>query len=260
MFSMNTLQGKIVLVTGASSGIGRATAIQCAQAGASVILCARTKEKLEQLETEIKKVVPNASTYIMPLDVRDRAQVQSAITTLPAGFASVDILVNSAGLARGKEAFQDGDIADWEEMIDTNIKGLMYMTKAVVDGMCKRNSGMIINVGSIAGREIYPRGNVYCATKAAVRMLSDGLRIDLVEHNIRVCTIEPGKVETNFSNVRYHGDTEQAKKEYVGYTPLSADDVAEAILFVVTRPSHVEIGTISIQPTAQAAATIIHKK
>jgi len=249
------VQGKVALVTGASSGIGRACARELAQAGARVILNARRAESLRELQAELA-----AESYVLPFDVRDREAVAAAVRDLPPAWAAVDILVNNAGLSRGLEPFAACEISDWEEMIDTNLKGLLYVTRALVPGMIARDRGHIINIGSIAGRDTYPRGNVYCATKAAVRALTAGLKMDLLGTAVRVSEVDPGLVETNFSNVRFHGDTEQAAKTYLGMTPLTPDDIAEIVAFCASRPPHVNISEVLAVPTDQAASTQVHRR
>jgi len=255
---MLSLQNQIVLITGASSGIGEACARVFAQAGAKLILAARRQERLDQLAAQLSKDV--GSIHLLPLDVRDRASVESALATLPASWASVDILINNAGLSRGLDKLQAGSFADWEEMIDTNIKGLLYFTRLIVPGMVSRGQGHVVNIGSIAGHQTYPSGNVYCATKAAVRVISEGLKQDLLGTPVRVSSVDPGLVETEFSQVRFHGDTERAKKVYQGLTPLSSADVADVVFFCVTRPAHVNISEVVLMPTDQAGATLLHRQ
>ncbi len=252
------LKGKIALITGATSGIGKATAFAFAKEGCSLILTGRRTERLTEVGEEIKKRFK--TDYIaLPLDVRDRQAVNAAIDGLPEFWQSIDILVNNAGLARGLSKIHEADVDDWEQMIDTNIKGLLYVTRAVVPGMVKRGRGDVVNIGSIAGHEVYPGGNVYCATKHAVDALTKGLRIDLVDTPIRVSSVDPGMVETEFSIVRFKGDVERAKNVYKGFQPLTAEDIAETILFIVTRPPHVQIADVIIFPTAQASGMIVHR-
>lgn len=253
------LTGKIALVTGATSGIGRATALALAREGCAVIIAGRRVERLEEVGDEIKRRYKR-DWLALPLDVRDRQAVNEAISRLPQYWQNIDILINNAGLARGLSKLQEGDAEDWEEMIDTNVKGLLYVTRAVVPGMVKRGRGHIVNIGSIAGHEVYPGGNVYCATKHAVDALTKGLRIDLVDTPIRVSTVDPGLVETEFSVVRFKGDVEKAKNVYKGLQPLTGEDIAETILFIVTRPPHVQIAEVIIFPTAQASGTIVHRE
>jgi 3-hydroxy acid dehydrogenase/malonic semialdehyde reductase len=252
---MNSLKDKIALITGASSGLGLATARSFAECGTKLILAARRKDRLEKLAADLRTKV-----HLLNIDVRNRAEVESAIANLPSEWKSIDILINNAGLSRGLDKLHEGKIEDWEEMIDTNVKGLLYMSRAVIPGMVSRGRGHVINVGSIAGHEVYPNGNVYCATKHAVDALTRGLRMDLNGTPIRVSTVDPGMVETEFSMVRFHGDTERAGKVYTGLKPLSPEDVADAINWIATRPEHVQIGEIIILPTAQAAAMVTHRK
>ncbi len=251
---MSYLQGKTVLVTGASSGIGEATARKFAQAGCKLILAARRVDRLQRLASNLP-----TKCHLVELDVRNRQAVDQTVASLPPEFAAIDILINNAGKARGLAKLHEADIADHEEMIDTNVKGLLYCSRAVVPGMVKRGSGHIINIGSIAGHEVYPNGSVYCASKHAVDALTKGLRLDLVDTPIRVSTVDPGLVETEFSLVRFHGDEERAKKVYQGYKPLTADDIADTILWIVERPVHVQIAEVIILPTAQGNAYITHK-
>jgi len=253
------LKGKIALVTGASSGIGQACARALAREGVRLILCARRADRLKKLAAEMRKTHV-AESYYFRLDVRRQSDVEAAIQSLPAEWQAVDILINNAGLSRGLSKLHEGDLTDWEEMIDTNIKGLLYVSRAVMPGMIERGRGDIVNIGSIAGHEVYPGGNVYCATKHAVDALTKGMQIDLVDTPIRVCTVDPGMVETEFSLVRFHGDAERAKKVYQGLTPLTGADVAEAVLFCLTRPPHVNINEVRIMPTAQASAMVAHRK
>ncbi len=253
------LAGKIALVTGASSGIGKATALILAREGCRVILTGRRKNRLEEVGEEIKRRY-NREYLILSFDVRDRKAVETTLAALPSEWQNIDILINNAGLARGLSKIHEGEIDDWEQMIDTNIKGLLYVTRAVVPGMVKRGRGDVVNIGSIAGHEVYPGGNVYCATKHAVDALTKGLRIDLVDTPIRVSSVDPGLVETEFSIVRFKGDTERAKNVYQGLQPLTGEDIAETILFIVTRPAHVQIADVVIFPTAQASGTIVHRE
>lgn len=252
---MCNLDNKIVLITGASSGIGEACAKKFAQRGAKTILAARRVERLQKLASELP-----TESRLMHVDIREKEAVEKAIHSLPSDWEAIDILLNNAGLSRGLDKLHEGKIDDWEQMIDTNIKGLLYVSRAVIPGMVARGRGHIINIGSIAGHEVYPGGNVYCATKHAVVALSKGMRIDLVDTPIRVSTVDPGLVETEFSRVRFHGDHEKAKNVYKGYTPLTGDDIAEAIVWIADRPPHVQIAEIIIFPTAQASATITHKE
>ena len=252
---MTSLKDKIVLITGASSGIGEATAIKFAQSGARLILAARRSERIDKLVPKL-----GVPCLVRKLDVRNRADVERTISELPPDWQEIDILVNNAGLARGLTKIHEGDHVAWEEMLDTNVKGLLWVSRAVIPGMVKRNRGHIINIGSIAGHELYPAGNVYCASKFAVNALTKGMLIDLVDTPIRVTTIDPGLVQTEFSEVRFSGDQEKASKVYQGYQPLKGEDVAEAIVWATTRPAHVQIAEMIILPTAQAAAMVVHKK
>ena len=252
---MSNLDNKIALITGASSGIGAACARKFAEQGVRLILAARRIERLEKLTSEL-----SVETHLIQLDVRDRQAVEKAIDGLPSEWEAIDILVNNAGLSRGLHKLHEGNIDGWEEMIDTNVKGLLYVSRAVIPGMVARGRGHIINISSIAGHEVYPGGNVYCATKHAVDALSKGMRIDLVDTPIRVSTVAPGLVETEFSQVRFYGDQKRAKSFYQGYTPLRGDDIAEAIVWIADRPEHVQIAEIIILPTAQASAMVVDKE
>lgn len=253
------MKGQIVFVTGASSGIGAACARVCAKNGARVILNARRKERLEALAVELKQNF-GRSSFILPFDVRNLDQARTAIESLPAEWETIDVLVNNAGLARGLDKLQEGRIEDWEEMVDSNIKGLLYMTRLIVPGMVKRGRGHVVNIASTAGIQTYPRGAVYCATKAAVRVLSDGLRQDLLGTPIRVTTISPGLVETEFAGVRFRGDQQRAAQTYRGLTPLSADDVADAVFYALSRPRHVNVSEMALFPTDQASATLVNRR
>ncbi|HAV23559.1 MAG TPA: NAD(P)-dependent oxidoreductase [Bacteroidetes bacterium] len=255
---MNPLNNKIALITGASSGIGKACAAAFAAAGARVILSARRKNRLLELSADLK-AKHGAETFIIELDVRDNKAVTLAFNRLPDEWQSIDVLVNNAGLSRGLDKLHEGSIEDWEEMIDTNVKGLLYVSRVVVPGMVARKSGTIVNIGSIAGHEVYPKGNVYCATKHAVDALTKGLRMDLVDTPIRVCTVDPGLVQTEFSEVRFRGDTERAKITYKGYKPLQPEDIADAVMYCASAPPHVQIAEVLILPTAQSSTTLVHK-
>ncbi|MCM0593789.1 MAG: SDR family oxidoreductase [Gloeotrichia echinulata IR180] len=256
---MISLQNQIVFITGASSGIGTACAKIFAGAGAKLILAARRLERLQQLADALGKEFGN-QIYLLELDVRDRSAVESAISTLPPSWSDIDILVNNAGLSRGLDKLHEGDFQDWEEMIDTNIKGLLYLTRYVVPGMVNRGRGHVVNLGSIAGHQTYPGGNVYCATKAAVKALSEGLKQDLLGTPVRITSVDPGMVETEFSEVRFHGDTDRAKRVYQGVTPLTPDDVADVIFFCVTRSPHVNINQVVLMPVDQASATLLNRR
>lgn len=255
---MLSLQNKIILITGASSGIGAACAKVFADAGARLILASRRIEKLQQLATTLQ--LTSQTGYLVQLDVRLRIAVESAISTLPSQWSDIDILINNAGLSRGLDKLHEGDYSDWEEMIDTNIKGLLYLTRYVVPGMVQRGNGHVINIGSIAGHQTYPGGNVYCATKAAVKAISEGLKQDLLGTPIRVTSVDPGMVETEFSQVRFHGDTQRAEKVYQGITPLTADDIADTIFFCATRPKHVNINEVILMPVDQSSATLVNRR
>ena len=257
---MKKLAGKIVFISGASSGIGEACAEAFAQAGARLILCARSVDKLAYLAEKLNKR-HGTETLTMVLDVRDRNMVDAMIGNLPAVWRNVDILVNNAGGALGLEKVQEGNPDDWDTMIDTNIKGLLYLTRKIVPIMLENHgNGHIVNIGSIAGIHAYPNGAVYCATKAAVHFISDGLRMDLVDTPIRVTNIQPGLVQTNFSKVRFHGDEQRAAKVYAGITPLEAADVADIVLYTVSAPPHVQICEVTVTPTHQATGGVIHKE
>jgi len=256
---MISLKNQIVFITGASSGIGKACAEVFAQAGARLILAARRLESLENLASHLRSQF-STDVYLISLDVRDRVAVEASINNLPFVWSAVDVLINNAGLSRGLDKLQEGDFQDWEEMIDTNIKGLLYMTRYLVPGMVTRGKGHIVNIGSIAGRAAYPGGNVYCASKAAVRLISEGLKQDLLGTPIRVTEVQPGLVETAFSQVRFHGDQERADKVYQGLTALTGEDVADVILFTVTRHAHVNISEVLLVPTHQANATLVHRR
>jgi 3-hydroxy acid dehydrogenase/malonic semialdehyde reductase len=256
---MQSLKDKVVFVTGASSGIGQATAQAFAAEGAKVLMCARRAERLEGLAQTIE-YERKAAVHYFRLDVRDQPAVDRAIAGLAPEWRAIDILVNNAGLSRGLDKLPQGLLDDWEEMIDTNVKGLLYVSRAVIPGMVERGRGHIINVGSIAGHEVYPGGNVYCATKFAVRALSKGLRLDLNGTPLRVSEVAPGMVETEFSLVRFHGDAERADKVYQGLAPLGPDDIADAVVWCATRPAHVNVSEIVIMPTAQASTTLVHRK
>ncbi len=254
---MQSLKGKQALVTGASAGIGRATALQLAQEGVNLTLVARRENKLNELKKELEKF--NVKIDIILLDIRNRDKTFSTISEYLKN-KDVDILINSAGLASGVDPIYAGSYDDWDKMIDTNIKGLLYISKPIIEQMKKRNTGDIINLGSIAGIMTYPNGNVYCATKSAVHSISEGMNIDLQGTMVRVSNIAPGAIETEFSIVRYHGDTEKAKKVYEGYTPLSAEDIADLIIYVLKAPAHVSIQHALIMPTVQRNPYILNRQ
>ncbi len=251
------MKNKIALVTGASSGIGKATALVLAKNGYSIIATGRRAERLEELGQEIP-----AGVSFLPLvfDVRDREKVLEILGNLPEEWGAIDVLINNAGNAHGLDPIQTGNIDDWDAMIDINVKGLLYVSKAIIPGMCDRKSGMIINIGSIAGKEVYPNGNVYCGSKHAVDAITDGMRLDLNPFGIRVVGIHPGLVETEFSLVRFKGDESRSEKVYQGFEPLVAQDIADVIEFVVNRPPHVTIADVVVLPTAQASATVVKKE
>jgi len=253
------LKDKIVLITGASAGIGAACATTFAREGCRLILAARRLDKLTALAGKLKED-HGAACHTLELDVRDREKVDTAIAGLPSEWAAIDILVNNAGLSRGLDKVQEGLPSDWEEMIDTNVKGLLWLSRAVMPGMVARDRGHVINIGSIAGRQVYPGGNVYCATKFAVRALTQGMRIDLLGTKVRCSSVDPGMVETEFSEVRFHGDTGRAAKTYQSFPPLKAEDIAETVLFCATRPPHVNIHDILIMPQDQAAVYASHPR
>jgi serine 3-dehydrogenase len=256
---MESIINKIVLITGASSGFGYATAQLLAKNGAKLILAARRADRLKKLAEELNKTLAAAS-YILELDVRDQKAVENAIINLPDEWKQIDILVNNAGLSRGLDKLHEGSIQDWDEMIDTNVKGLLYVSRAVIPGMAKRNSGHVINIGSIAGHEVYPKGNVYCATKHAVDAITKGMRLDLNGTKVKVTTIDPGLAETEFSIVRYRGDDEKAKATYKGIESLSADDVADAVLYAITRGENFVIAEMILLPLNQASAQVVNRQ
>ena len=255
---MVSIQDRIVVITGASSGIGASCAKQFAISGASLILAARRRDKLETIAKELEQDY-QTKVHLLPMDVSDRHAVETAFASLPESWRNVDILVNNAGLSRGKENLQEGEIQNWEEMIDTNVKGLLYVTRSLLPGMVERDRGHIINIGSIAGHQAYPGGNVYCATKAAVRTLSQGIKMDLLGTPVRVSCVDPGTVETEFSQVRFRGDTEKAKQVYADMNPLTPDDIAEIVVFCATRPSNVNISEMLVLATDQSSATMINR-
>jgi len=253
------LDGRTVLITGASAGIGEACAEVFAAEGARLILAARRRDKLDALSSRLERTHDTAIRAI-DFDVRRREAVNAAIESLPEDWSAIDVLINNAGLSRGLDRLHEGAPDDWNEMIDTNIKGLLWVDRAVTPMMVQRGNGHVIHIGSIAGRQTYSRGNVYCATKHAVRALTEGLRLDLSGTGVRVTSIDPGMVDTEFSAVRFHGDHERAKSVYRGMTPLTAEDVAQAVLFAATRPPHVTVGDLLLLPTDQASANQIHRR
>ncbi|WP_158730357.1 MULTISPECIES: SDR family NAD(P)-dependent oxidoreductase [unclassified Flavobacterium] len=247
---------KTALITGATSGIGKATAQLLAKNNYKIILCGRREDRLDDLKQELSKLT---EVHTLNFDVRDKKAVFDSINSIPENFATIDVLINNAGNAHGLDPIQNGNLDDWDAMIDINVKGLLYVSKAVIPGMIERKSGHIINIGSIAGKEVYPNGNVYCASKHAVDALNQAMRMDLNPYGIRVGGIHPGAVETEFSEVRFKGDTEKAANVYKGFEPLRAEDIADIIHFVVSRPYHVNIADLMVLPTAQAAATILKR-
>jgi NADP-dependent 3-hydroxy acid dehydrogenase YdfG len=256
---MKRLENRIAFVTGASSGIGRSIACAFAAEGARLILCARRVERMEALAAELE-AAHGADVRCRRLDVRDRAEVERMIAEIPPNWAEIDILVNNAGLSRGLDKLHEGLADDWDEMLDTNVKGLLYVSRAVLPGMVRRDRGHVVNIGSIAGRELYPGGNVYCASKFAERAISKGMMIDLNGTNVRVTTVDPGLVETEFSLVRFHGDAARAAKVYTGVDPLTPDDIADAVLYAVTRPQHMNVAEMVILATCQAGTTYVSRK
>ena len=247
---------KVALITGATSGIGRATAFEFAKHGIDLILCGRRKDRLDIIKKELGSQV---NILTLNFDVRDKNQVFDAINSLPDNFKTIDILINNAGNAHGLDPIQSGSIEDWDAMIDINVKGLLYMSKAIIPQMVERQSGHIINIGSSAGKEVYPKGNVYCATKSGVLAITEGMRIDLNPFGIKVCSINPGLVETEFSKVRFKGDP-IADTVYKGYKALQAEDIADLIYYTVSRPPHVNIADVLVFSTAQASSTIVKKE
>jgi serine 3-dehydrogenase len=256
---MNRVEGRTILLSGATSGIGRASARALAALGAHLILVARRAERLQLLAQELQES-HGTTVRIRALDVRDRRAVEEFAEELEREGASVDILINNAGLARGLHKLHEGRVEDWEEMIDTNVKGLLYLSRAVIPGMVARNRGHVVNIGSIAGHQVYPAGNVYNATKFAVRALNEGMNVDLVGTKVRVTSIDPGLVETEFSEVRFRGDTERAKGVYQGITPLAPEDIADAVCYVVNTPEHVDVLDLVILPTDQRSAYVLHRE
>jgi NADP-dependent 3-hydroxy acid dehydrogenase YdfG len=253
------LAGKIAFITGASSGIGAACAESFARAGARLLLAARREDRLREMAADLRAAGAE-DVHTIALDVRDGKQVQAVVDGLPVAWKAIDVLVNNAGLSRGLEKVHEGHVEDWEEMIDTNVKGLLYATRAVVPGMVQRGNGHVVNIGSTAGHMTYPNGAVYCATKAAENRITEGLREDLLGTPVRVTTIDPGMVETEFSKVRFHGDEGRAAKVYQGLTPLQAEDVADAILWAVTRPAHVNIAQVLLTSVDQANSLLFNRR
>lgn len=247
---------KIAFITGATSGIGKATAMALGQNGYNIIACGRRQDRLEKLENALQ---PYCKTQTLSFDVRDKVATQQAVAQLPADWQEIDLLINNAGNAHGLSSIDEGSLEDWDAMIDINVKGLLYVSKAIIPGMVKRKSGHIINIGSIAGREVYPNGNVYCASKHAVDAINNGMRLDLNQHGIRVSQVAPGLVETEFSLVRFKGDAERSEKVYEGYEALQPQDIAELIHFIASRPAHVNLADVMVLPTDQASSTIVRK-
>lgn len=248
---------KTVLITGATAGIGKAIAYKLAEQGYKLIITGRRAQLLSEVEKNIRG---KAKVLALNFDVRDYKQVEHVINTLPKEWNNIDVLINNAGLAAGLNPIDEGDLSDWETMIDTNIKGLLYITKKVLPLMKNSSTKQIINIGSIAGKEVYPNGNVYCASKAAVDALTKGMRIDLLQKGFKVTAIHPGMVETEFSIVRFKGNTEKASKVYDGFEALKGEDIAQIVLFILSLPAHVNINDIVVMPTAQASATIVNRK
>jgi serine 3-dehydrogenase len=255
---MYDLLGRTILITGASSGLGEAMARLFAQEGARLLLCGRRKSRLTSLADELK-LAHDTEVLCMELDVRDREAVAQQLAHLPDEFRIIDALINNAGLSRGMEPIQEGRIDDWDEMIQTNVSGLLYVTRAILPGMVHRGHGDVINIGSISSHEVYPGGAVYCASKHAVDAITRGLRQDLVASPVRVSQISPGMVNTEFSQVRFHGDRARAEKVYQGIQPLMPEDVAQSALFILTRPVHMQVGEIVLWPTHQASTTLAHR-
>jgi len=251
-----TNKNTIALITGASSGIGMATAKAFATAGINLIICGRRTDKLNALQQELSTTI---NVHILQFDVRNSSEVLTAINGLPEKWKAIDILVNCAGNAYGLSSIQDGDITDWDFMIDGNVQGLLYVSKAVMPGMVARKTGHIVNISSVAGKQTYANGAVYCASKKAVEAISEGMRLDLTQHGIRVTNIAPGAVETEFSVVRFKGDKERAAKVYEGFTPLTPQDIADTILYAVKAPKHVTIADVTIYASAQAAPSTIYR-
>lgn len=247
---------KTAFITGATSGIGKATALLFASKDIRLVICGRRKELLIKLQ---KQLEPLTDVYILNFDVRDKNAVSNAINSLPEKFSHIDILINNAGNAHGMDPIEKGSLEDWDAMLDINVKGLLYVSRAILPQMVERRSGHIINIGSTAGKEVYPKGNVYCASKHAVDAINQGMRIDLNTYGIRVGAVNPGLVETEFSKVRFKGDVERADSVYQGFQPLKPEDIADIIYFVISRPPHVNIADLVVMPTAQASSTIVKK-
>ena len=256
---MNRIKGKLVLVTGASSGIGAACARRFAREGADLVLWARRVDRLEALAADLRRAC-GVRVGVTKVDVRDRGAVARAVEDMVREARAPDVLINNAGLAAGLSKVHEGDPDDWDRMIDTNVKGLLNVTRAVLPHMVARNSGHVVNLGSIAGHWTYPMGNVYNATKFAVRTLTEGINLDVAGTAIRVSSVDPGLVETEFSEVRFHGDKERAKQTYRGLTPLTGDDIADIVAYVVNLPEHVDVLDVVVMPTAQRSASVVHRR
>ena len=250
------MKKRTAFITGATSGIGLSTARILAQNNFNLVICGRREERLKDLRQELQ---PLCDVVTLSFDVRERKEVEKAIASLDSHWSHIDVLINNAGNAHGMAPIDQGDIDDWDAMIDINVKGLLYVSKAIIPGMVQRQAGHIVNIGSIAGKEVYPNGNVYCASKHAVDAINNGMLLDLYKHGIKISAINPGLVKTEFSNVRFKGDTEKADSVYEGLDPLTPEDIAETILFVVTRPAHVNIKDLVIFPTAQGSSTLVKR-
>lgn len=251
------MEKKIAFITGATSGIGWSTAMQLAKVGYAIVGCGRRAERLNDLQKALPEGTP---FYPLVFDVREKAAVYEAIDTLPEEWKTIEVLINNAGNAHGLDFIHEGNVDDWEAMMDINVKGLLYVSKKIIPGMVERKTGQVINIGSIAGKEVYPKGNVYCGSKYAVDAITKGMRIDLNPHGIKVMGIHPGMVETEFSLVRFKGDENRAKTTYQGYTALTADDIADVIVFAVTRPAHVVLADVLVLPLDQASTMVLNKK
>jgi serine 3-dehydrogenase len=256
---MESLKGRIVCITGASSGIGAACAVEFAKQGAFLLLLARRRQRIDQLATRLRADF-SVRTHTLTLDVRSNPEVQSAVRSLPDEWKAIDILVNNAGLSRGLAPLQSGSLQDWEEMIDTNIKGVLYVTREILPGMVERKRGQIVNIGSIAGHAVYPAGNVYCATKFFINALSQGMKMDLLGTGIKVCSVDPGLVQTEFSEVRFRGDRARAAQVYASTKALQPEDVADIVMFCATRAPHVDISDVIVMSTDQASVNHVHRR
>ena len=256
---MTDLKNKSIFITGASSGIGKSAAMKFAGLGANILICARRLDRLTELKRQLSLQF-KVNIHAFELDVRNQKNVEQTLNALSSDWKNISVLVNNAGLSRGLDTIQEGNISDWDEMIDTNVKGLLYVSRVVIPWMIQRSEGHIINIGSVAGHSVYPKGNVYNASKYAVNALSQGMKMDLLGTSLRVTSVDPGLVETEFSVVRFHGDEEKASAVYKGMTPLTPDDVADAIIWAATRPAHVNINEIILMPTEQSSPTMVHRK